>query len=77
MFFLTDPFLNNYTGENNLYSVAKYRDLMKELLRKDFRAPTEWVFENYIVLNQNKYHYMCIGRNNENGKFEFDNVFRK
>ena len=50
---------------------------MKELLRKDFRAPTEWVFENYIVLNQNKYHYMCIGRNNENGKFEFDNVFRK
>ena len=32
------------------------------------------VFENYMVLNQKKCHYMCRGRNTENDKFEFDNL---
>ena len=27
-----------------------------------------------MVLNQKKSHYMCISRNTENDKFEFDNL---
>ena len=27
-----------------------------------------------MVLNQQKCHYMCIGRNTKNNKFEFDNL---
>ena len=27
-----------------------------------------------MLLNQKESHYMCIGRNNENEKFEFDNL---
>ena len=36
-------------------------------------ALTEWFFENYMVLNR-KCHYICISRNMENDKFEFDNL---
>ena len=72
--FLTDTFLSNYADDNNLYSIGKDRDIIKNLLRKDFRALTEWFFKNYMVLNQKKCHYMCIGRNTENDKFEFDNL---
>ena len=46
---------------------------MKNLLRKDFRALTEWFFGNYMALNQKKCHYMRSGRNTEHDKFEFDN----
>ena len=32
------------------------------------------VFQNYMVLNQKKCHYMCIGRDTKNDKFELDNL---
>ena len=71
---LTDTFLSNYADNNNLYNIGKDRDTIKNLLRKDFRALTEWFIDNCMVLNQKKCHYMCIGRNTENDKFEFDNL---
>ena len=70
--FLTNKFLSNYADDNNLYSIGKDRKIIKNLRRKDFRVLTEWSFENYMILNQIKYHHMCIGRNTENEKF--DNV---
>ena len=39
---------------NQKYSIGKDRDIIQNLLRKDFRALTEWFFENYMVLNQKK-----------------------
>ena len=70
--FLTNKFLSNYADDNNLHSIGKDRKIIKNLRRKDFRVLTEWSFENYMILNQIKYHHMCIGRNTENEKF--DNV---
>ena len=69
--FLSDTFLSNYTDDNYLHSIGKDRE--KNVLRKDFMSLTEWFFENYMVLNQTKCHYMSIGRNPEDDKFEFDN----
>ena len=38
----------------------------------------EWFSENYIALNANKCHYMCLGKNTENSKFYFEgNTFVK
>ena len=51
--FLTYTFLSSYAGHDDLYSIAKNHDTIKNLLRKDFRTLTEWFFENYMVLNQN------------------------
>ena len=72
--FLTDFVLSNYTEDYNLDSKGKDRDIIKNLLRKDFRALAEWFFENYMVLNQTKYHYVCIDGNTENDKFDFNNL---
>ena len=74
MSFLTDTFSSNYADDDNLYSVGKDRDIIKNLLQKDLRALTEWFFKNYMVLIRKKFHYMCIGRNTENDKFQFDNL---
>ena len=74
VFFLSDTFLSNYADDNNLHSIGKDGDIIKNLLRKDFMALPEWFFKNYMVLKQKKCHYMCIGRNNENDKFESDNL---
>ena len=52
--FLTDTFLSNYAEDNNLYSIGKDSDIIKNLLGKDFRALTEWFFKNYMVLNKTK-----------------------
>ena len=60
--FLSDTFLSNYADDNNLYSIGKDCDLIQNLLRKYFMALTKWFFENYMVLNQKKCHYMCIGK---------------
>ena len=60
--FLSDTFLSNYADDNNLYSIGKDCDIIKNLLRKDFMALAKWFFENYMVLNQKKCHYMCIGK---------------
>ena len=70
--FLSDTFLSNYTDDNYLHSIGKDRE--KNVLRKDFMSLTEWFFENYMVLNQTKCHYLSIGRNTEDNKFEFDNL---
>ena len=48
--FLSDTFISNYAGNNNLYSIGKDRDTIKNLIRKS--ALTEWFFENYMVLKQ-------------------------
>ena len=73
LLFLTDTFLSDYADDNNLYSIGKGRDIIKNLLRKDFMALTEWFFKNYMISNQKRCHYMCIGRNTKNDKFELGN----
>ena len=72
--FLTDTFLSNYADDNNLYSIGKGRYIIENLVWKSFRALTEWFFEKYMLLNQKKCHYMCIGRNIKNYKFKFENL---
>ena len=56
--FLTDTLLSNYAVANNLYCIGKDRDIIKDLFRIDFRALTEWIFGNYMVLNQKENSYV-------------------
>ena len=73
--FLTDTFLNNYADGSNLYSIGKGREIIKYLFRKNFRALTEcFSFWKLNGIKLKKCHYMCIGRNTENEKFEFDKL---
>ena len=61
--FLTQCFLSTYADNNNLYSTGNNTELAKMDLQTDFRAITNWFFENDMILNSEKCHYMSIRRN--------------
>ena len=73
IFFIT-TFLSNYADDNSLYNTGKDLKLVKSVLVKDFRAVKEWFYENFMIFNQNKCHYMCIAKNTESDIFKFQNM---
>ena len=52
--FLSETFLSNYADDNNLYSIGRELNIIKEKLRKNFKVATDWFFENYMSLNPTK-----------------------
>ena len=61
--FLTQCFLSNYADANNLYNTGNNLELAEMDLQTDSRAITNWFFENYMILNSEKGHYVYIGKN--------------
>ena len=59
--------MSNYADDNNLFSVGKV--IIKDTLAKDFGIVTIWFYENFMVLNSKKCHFVCIGRDAENETF--------
>ena len=57
-----------------MYNTSKDLELVKSVLVNDFRAVKEWFYENFMILNPNKCHNTCIGKNNESDIFKFENV---
>ena len=66
--------LSNYADDNNLFSIGKDINKVKNTLAKDFGTVTNWFYENFMVLNSKKCHFMCIGRDVENETFTFKDV---
>ena len=46
-------------------------------LREDFAIISEWFYGNYIVLNQNKCHFLTLGFNKLFPDFSFENTIIK
>ena len=67
--------LSNYADDNNLFSIGK--DKIKDALAKNFGIITNWFYENFMVLNSKKCHFMCIGRDGENETFTFKDANHK
>ena len=36
---------------------------VKQTLRQGFEIVAKWFYENYMVLNSGKCHFMCLGQN--------------
>ena len=55
------------------------RDLnkVKDKLAKDFGIVTNWFYEDFMVLNSKKCHFMCIGTDGENEAYAFKDVCYK
>ena len=64
--FLTETMLSNYADDNNLFSIGRDLNKVKDTLAKDFGIVTNWFYENFMVLNSKKCHFMCIGKDGEN-----------
>ena len=65
--FATSSKLSNYADDSTLY--ASGYNLLLEVLLNDLNKVTEWFFENYMVLNAGKCHFVCYGKNVENETF--------
>ena len=69
-------FLSNYADDNTLYTIGDSNEEIKEILRKDFETLSNWFYDNYMILNPSKCHYMFLGKNNttSNNEFIFNNI---
>ena len=47
---------------------------VKQTLRQDFEIVAKWFYENYMVFNSGKCHFMCLGQKTVNGTFVYDNI---
>ena len=65
--------LSNYTDDNTLYSSGNHLEKVKQTFRQDFEIVTKWFYENYMLLNLGKCHFMCLGQNAKNETFVYDN----
>ena len=68
IFFIT-TFLINCTDDNSLYNTGNDLKLVKFVLVNYFRAVKEWFSGNFMILNSNKCHYMCIGKSTKSDIF--------
>ena len=75
--FLSETFLSNYADDNNLYSIGRELNIIKEKLRKNFKVVTDWFSENYMSLNPTKCDYIYLGKNKENDTFSLEIYFFK
>ena len=62
VFFIPYCTLSNYSDGNNLFSMSKNKDQVKTFLSPDFKIINNWFYENFMVLNPEKSHIMCIGQ---------------
>ena len=50
---------------------------VKQTLRQDSEIVTKWFYENYMVFNSGKCHFMCLGQDTVNETFVSDNIEMK
>ena len=62
IFFIQYRTLRNYADDNNLFSMGKNKYEIKNILSSDFRVVNDWFYENFMVLNPEKSHFMCLGK---------------
>ena len=44
--------------------MGKNKDEIKDILSSDFRVVNDWFYENFTVLNPEKSHFVCLGKDN-------------
>ena len=50
---------------------------VKQTLRRDFQIVIKWFYENYMILNSGKCHFICLGKNTESETYLFNNTEMK
>ena len=54
--------LSQYADDNVLYAFGYNLEEVKQNLSQDPLKLSEWYHENCMILNPEKYHYMCLGK---------------
>ena len=71
---LNDLFLFVENSDLSNYMLMTMRYIV---LVMTWKKLTKWFYENYMVLNSGKCHFMCLGQNTEIEAFVYDNIEMK
>ena len=82
--FINDTFLSvessnicNYADDNTLFAFGKTFDKVTRKLQNDFLILGEWFFNNFLVLNSHKCHFMTLVTPNTLPNFKCKNITLK
>ena len=71
--FVSSSYLSNDADDSTLYAFGYNLEEVKNTLHFDFDLVSKWFEENYMVLNADKCHFMCLGKDTENETSTFNN----
>ena len=66
--FIQESLLSNYADDNNLFVIGKNKEDIKSSLLLDFDIVNNWFYENFMILNPEKRHHICLGKNLDDNK---------
>ena len=70
--------LNNYAVDNNLFARKTDIQVINQMLLSNVRAVNNWFYENLMILNPGKCHFMSIGKDTrDEDVFYYDNLTLK
>ena len=69
-YFMQKAYICNFADDNSLYSIEHNFKEVKTILKKNFELLEVWFYENHIVPNPGKYHYLIINNNIANESVE-------
>ena len=70
--------LSHYADDNNLFLIGKNKEVIKSLLLLDFEIVNNWFYVSFMILNPEKSHYMCLGKDlNDNELLNFNKLIIK
>ena len=73
-FFICFNTLNNYADDNNLFATGTDIQLINQMLLSNVRVVNNWFYENFMILNPGKCHFMSIGKDtHDKDVFYYDN----
>ena len=73
-FFIETTTLYNYANDKTMYSSHKNANIVISRLRNDFAIISEWFYENYMILNADKWLFLTVGFNEPFPDFSFNNT---
>ena len=61
-YFIQGAYLCNFADDNSLYSLEDNFKEVKTIWKKNFELLQRWFYENHIVQNPERCHYLVINR---------------
>ena len=77
LLFLESSSVCNYADDNTLFAFDKTFDEVTSKLKNNFLILDEWFFNNFLVLNSDKCHFMTLGTPNTLPNFKCKNIIIK